>query len=145
MDTQNRTPDVNQIIEKSLFNEMISVEQLHTVITAEPDSVVLLDIRCPQEHHEGIIPGSWLFPNEHNLDNRNDTGIFRNSFKRLFKPEKFDADRRYVLVCRSGPRTEIALETFLEHGFSACELIGGVMEWTRMGYPLTPVNGAPIV
>ncbi|MBF0109303.1 MAG: rhodanese-like domain-containing protein [Magnetococcales bacterium] len=137
--------EVDRIVKKSLFNEMISVEQLHAVVTGKPDNVVLLDIRCPAEHHEGVIPGSWLFPNDHNLENRNDTSLFRQSFESRFRPDKFDPDKSYILVCRSGPRTEIALETFLAHGFAACELIGGVMEWLRMGFPLTPMDGMPVI
>lgn len=140
------TPEeIEEIIEKALFNEMISVEQLHAVITNDPHRLVLLDLRCQTEHREGIIAGSTLFPNDHNLKDRKDTRIFRQCFEKTFQPDKFDMDLRYVLICRSGPRTEIALEAFLENGFSACELIGGVLEWTRQGFPLTSEVGAPSI
>ncbi|MBF0131503.1 MAG: hypothetical protein HQL75_02820 [Magnetococcales bacterium] len=136
---------VEEIIERALFNEMISAQQLHDVMAGNPQRLMLLDIRCREEYREGIIPGSVLFPNDHNLEDRSDTSVFRRCFNLLFKPEKFNPLMRFVLVCRSGPRTEIAMEIFLEHGFSACELIGGIMEWSRQGFSLEPAEGAPVL
>lgn len=132
--------DVEKIIEKAVFNEMISVEQLHAIITSRPENLMLLDIRCASEQREGIIPGSYLFPNDHNLADRKDMSLFRQCFHRLFHPEKFNPDLRYILICRSGPRTEIALQAFLDHGFAACELIGGILEWMRQGFALAPAD-----
>ncbi|MBF8274389.1 MAG: Rhodanese domain protein [Magnetococcales bacterium] len=128
MKNDSKGQEAEKILQRSLSNEMISPEQLHTIITHAPRDLVLLDIRCQVEYREGIIPGALLFPNDHNLENREDTSIFRQCFECLFKPEKFDSAMRYILICRSGPRTEIALEAFLEHGFSACELVGGMLE-----------------
>ncbi|MBF0423735.1 MAG: hypothetical protein HQL73_12170 [Magnetococcales bacterium] len=137
--------ELEAIIDKAMFNEMISVEQLHKIVTGTASNLMLLDIRCPEEQREGIIPGSFLFPNGHNLANRSDTSIFRRSFSDRFKPEQFNPDLRYILICRSGPRTEIALPAFLEHGFSACELIGGVLEWVRQGFALAPADASRIL
>lgn len=128
--------ETREIGRKALFNEMISVEQLHRIVQAPPPEAVLLDLRTPVEQREGVIPGSVLLPCDHNLENRQDTEPFRRSFDRLFDPLRFDREKWYILICRSGPRTAIALPYFLDHGLQACELIGGVMEWTRQGHEL---------
>lgn len=125
-----------EVLDKALFNEMISVDQLHLVVEAAPEGTVILDIRTGIEHREGVIPGARLFPCDHNLENRQDLDPFKISFAALFDPGRFDPTLRYILICRSGPRTEIALEAFLDGGLKACELIGGVEEWKRQGYPL---------
>ncbi|MBF0623917.1 MAG: hypothetical protein HQL82_03820 [Magnetococcales bacterium] len=134
---QELLAEAEEILAKALFNEMISVHQLHKVISANPLRVVLLDVRTAIEHQEGVIPRSTLFPCDHNLENREDTGPFSHSFHARFRPEAFDPETRYVLICRSGPRTAIALARFLECGLQACELIGGTIEWARF-FPLVP-------
>jgi hemerythrin len=128
--------ETRQIAEKALFNEMISAEQLQRIIELAAGNAVLLDLRTESEQAEGIIPGSFLYPCDHNLQDRQDTEPFRRSFEGRFMPEAFNADRWYVLICRSGPRAAIALESFQQHELQACELIGGIQEWLRQGYAL---------
>lgn len=129
-------PSAESLLEKALESEMISAEQLSRLTQENLSHVVLLDVRTTTEHHQGVIPGSILFPCDHDLDNLENTTIFSKSFHDRFRPELFDAAWNYILICRTGPRTAIALETFLEHGLSACELLGGITEWQRRGLPL---------
>lgn len=136
--------ETQNVIDKALFNEMISASQLHLIVQTRPEKAIFLDIRTTTEHQEGIIPHSQLFPCEHNLENRQDTAPFKQSFYNQFHPSRFEADTRYFLICRSGPRTEIALESFLQHGLMACELIGGIEEWKRQGYPVEPVTATTL-
>ncbi|MBF0379692.1 MAG: bacteriohemerythrin, partial [Magnetococcales bacterium] len=111
--------ETNNIIDTALFNEIISASQLKQITSLAPPDALLLDIRTATEHQEGIIPGSYLYACDHNLLNRQDTQLFRDSFYFKFNPEQFDTKKRYFLICRSGPRTEIALETFLENDLMA--------------------------
>lgn len=130
------------IIKKSLFSEMISAEQLHVIVETKPVGVVLLDVRTEIEFQEGVIPGSHLYPCDHNLENREDMARFLASFEATFRKEQFDPKIGYILICRSGPRTEIALAAFLQHGLQACELMGGVEEWKRQNYSLVSADSA---
>jgi len=36
-------------------------------------------------------------------------------------------------------RVAIALDTFLKHNLLSCELLGGIIEWKRLGFPLEKV------
>jgi hemerythrin-like metal-binding protein len=135
-----QTGETKKIIDSALFNEMVSASQLRQILhLTQPDSV-MLDMRTNTEFEEGIIPGSHLYHCDHNLANRQDTRQFKEYFLANFDASQFDLKKRYFLICRSGPRTEIALETFLDRGFMACELIGGIEEWKRQSYPLIPIN-----
>ncbi|MBF0144328.1 MAG: rhodanese-like domain-containing protein [Magnetococcales bacterium] len=135
---------VEELLEKALEQEMISTGQLMSVVSAELAGVILLDIRTPTEFAEGIIRSSHLFPCDHNLVNREDVSLFRACFDKKFDPGQFDPDLRYVLICRSGPRTEIATERFVACGLRACELVGGIEEWKRQGFPLVAATRAPL-
>ncbi|MEO5355016.1 MAG: rhodanese-like domain-containing protein [Magnetococcus sp. XQGC-1] len=136
MSSQPLSPE--QILANALDSEMISVEKLHLLIQNPLPQVVLLDVRTPLEHQQGVIPGSLLFPCDHDLDNLENTAIFRASFHERFRPDLFDPERCYILICRTGPRTAIALENFLRHDLPACELLGGVTEWRQKGFSLQP-------
>ena len=138
----NRSRDAEQILEKALDTEMISAAQLRELLALRPARLVLLDIRTESEHLKGIIPGAALFPCDHNLQNLEDISVFDKSFHGRFDPEKFDPAQRYVLICRTGPRTAVALNTFLNHDLMACELLGGITEWQRQGFPLHPADTA---
>ncbi|MGN7612489.1 rhodanese-like domain-containing protein [Magnetococcales bacterium HHB-1] len=135
--------DAEQTLERALFNEMISAAQLHEIIDADLPDVIVFDLRTPTEQREGIIPSSHLYPCAHNLENRQDTSLFSQSFAQHFENQTLDKGKRYILICRSGPRTEIAMEAFLEQEIEACELIGGIEEWKRQNYTLSSFEGAP--
>ncbi|MBF0182962.1 MAG: hypothetical protein HQM06_01035 [Magnetococcales bacterium] len=129
--------DYQHILDKAIAAEMISVEQLHQLLQYAPlPQVTLLDVRTPSEQQQGIIPGSLLFPCDHDLQNLENTTIFSASFHANFHPEAFDPEQHYILICRTGPRTAIALEAFLHHNLIACELLGGITEWRQKGYSL---------
>ncbi|MBF0182031.1 MAG: hemerythrin domain-containing protein [Magnetococcales bacterium] len=128
--------ETRAITEKALFNEMIAAQHLHRALELGGCGMVLLDLRTDIEQNDGIIRGSRLLRCDHNLADRQDTEPFRRSFLARFDPGQFDAEALHVLICRSGPRAAIALEYFQENDLKACELIGGIQEWTRQGHPL---------
>ncbi|MEG3640636.1 rhodanese-like domain-containing protein [Magnetococcus sp. PR-3] len=124
---------VEQIVERAVASEMISADQLLQVIEAKPDHVVILDIRTEVEFKEGMIAHSLKYPFDHNLENREDTGPFSDDFFKRCKPAGLDDQKCYILLCRTGPRTEIAVEAFVDAGLDACELVGGINGWKDQG------------
>ncbi len=135
--------DPATILERAMDTEMISAQQLHDLCIACPPGVVLLDIRAEEEQRDGIIPGSTLFPCDHDLQNRENKTIFTRCFLQRFDPARFDENNKHILICRSGPRAAIALNTFLEHDLPGCELLGGILEWQRCGLSLTRPDTVP--
>ncbi len=127
---------VETVLEMALLAEMISAEQLHAIIQVDFEDIVLLDIRTSTEQQDNIIPGATLYPCAHDLQDRSNLVPFTDHFARTFNRDFFDLDKRYILICRTGPRAGIALKIMLEHGFQACELLGGIQEWQSKGFPL---------
>jgi len=88
------------------------------------EGVQLVDVRTPHEHRTGHIEGNrnidWTSPN------------FEQDFNVL------DPHSPVLLYCRSGGRSEQALEYLLQLGFKDVRhLQGGVLSWQRAGLPLT--------
>ena len=44
---------------------------------------------------------------------------------------EFDKDTRYVMVCRSGARSQNATNILRKHGFNAANMTGGMNNWNH--------------
>ena len=77
---------------------------------------VLLDVRTPEEHKEGHIPGARLL-------NIQGPG-FTDSLQTL------DRNKTYLLYCRSAKRSQKAVNLMKERGFkNVYHLKGGFTQW----------------
>ena len=78
-------------------------------IAALADDQVLLDVRTPQEHAQGTIPGSTCAPVDQ----------LRECLKELPK------NKEYLVFCQVGVRAYIAARLLTQHGFRVRNLSGG--------------------
>jgi rhodanese-related sulfurtransferase len=102
--------------------ETVSPESAATII-ADDSSEVILDIRTPEEFDQGIIEGAV------NID------FYETSFADDL--DGFDKDAHYVVYCRSGNRSEQAMDTFADLGFTnVTEIDGGIANWYETGLPV---------
>jgi len=93
-----------------------------SVLDSQPDAV-LLDIRTPQEFAEGRIAGSA------NID------FYAADFRSRL--DALDRDTTYVVYCRSGNRSDSAMDIFADLGFtSVYEVDGGIISWVNSGLPV---------
>ena len=98
----------------------ISVQE--TLETLQKDSsVVLLDVRTPQEHLGERIKNSPLIPVQE-LENR---------AGELLKYK----NQKIIVYCRSGHRSGIATEILVKKGFNAVSMAGGILRWKSEQYP----------
>ena len=82
---------------------------------------VWIDVRRPDEWAEGFIPGV--------------TKITLSALAQAL-PE-LDAEKTYVLVCRSGNRSNQAAELMAAHGFhDLVNFSGGMLSWYKANYAL---------
>ena len=101
--------------------KVISAQEAKSRMNADR-SVIVLDVRTPEEYAEKHIPGSVLIP----LDT-----IERDAPKAL--PDK----KRTILVyCRSGRRSAIAAKTLADMGYLSVFDFGGISRW-----PYATVSG----
>lgn len=96
-----------------------SVQDIHTLYQQKPADHVWIDVRQPEEWEEGTIPGT----------------------ERIMLAElpdriaELDKDKTYVMVCRSGGRSNRAAEHMAQEGFTkVINFNGGMLAWYAAGY-----------
>lgn len=106
--------------------ESITPEEAYILIQENKDNpnFVILDVRTPEE-----FLGEYI-ENAVNLDYYSDT--FRNDL------DKLDKNRTYLIYCKSGRRSENALNIMKEQDFrEVYNMSGGIIEWKSKGLPTT--------
>jgi len=84
---------------------------------AKKERVILIDVRTPGEHNEARIPGSVLMP----LDTLEGVTNLPNG-------------GAIILYCRSGKRSQQALDILARKGFKDIRhLEGGINAWIKSG------------
>lgn len=88
---------------------------------------LILDVREPDEWSAGHLEGSLFIP-------MGDVGA---------RLDEIPADRRVVVVCRSGGRSAAVTEALVGAGVDAVNLAGGVTAWVAGGHPIVDDDGLP--
>ena len=112
----------------SYHSYLLSVQQLRSGLTNAPSMTqkgfILIDVRSPEEHAGGFIPGTDL-----NID-------FREISKR-FREIGAQPDDHIVVYCQSGHRSNIAAETLADLGYNHVYNVSGSMNaWVEAGFPV---------
>ncbi|WP_447978951.1 rhodanese-like domain-containing protein [Candidatus Nitrospira bockiana] len=88
----------------------------------------LIDVRSPEEHAAGVIPGTDM-----NIDFR--------EIKARHREIGAKPDDHIVVYCQSGHRSNIAAETLADLGYKHVYNVAGSMNaWVEAGYPVQPVK-----
>lgn len=106
---------------------VLSVQQLKSGMekSAQPSQkgFILVDVRTPEEHASGFIPGT-----DYNIDFR----------EMQFRHTELHAnlDEHIVVYCQSGHRSNIAAHTLTNLGYKNVYNVAGSMNaWQEAGYP----------
>ncbi len=111
---------------------VISVQKLKAALEKAPDHLhkgfFLIDVRSPQEHVGGIIPGT-------------DRNIEFTEMKVRHNEIGAQPDDHIVVYCQSGHRSNIAAETLADLGYKHVYNVSGSMNaWQAAGYELQPAG-----
>ncbi|MCM3322970.1 MULTISPECIES: rhodanese-like domain-containing protein [Cytobacillus] len=90
----------------------ITTEELQKKLEAG-EQLELVDVREDDEVAQGIIPGAKhirMGTIPENLD-------------------KFDKDKEYIMICRSGNRSGQVCRFMQEQGYQVTNMVGGMLEW----------------
>ena len=107
---------------------LLTVQQLRAGLTKAPSmdrkGFVLVDVRSPEEHAGGFIPGTdW------NIDFR--------EIKTRHRELGAQLDGHIVVYCQSGHRSNIAAETLADLGYTHVYNVQGSMNaWLDAGFPV---------
>jgi rhodanese-related sulfurtransferase len=95
--------------------ENVTSEQAKSMI--DQKEVIVIDVRNPDEYKSGHIADSELIP----------LPVIEGM------SEELDKDKSYLLVCRSGNRSQQAAEILIDKGFkNVYNMTGGMNNWTYM-------------
>ncbi|MFN8671065.1 MAG: rhodanese-like domain-containing protein [Candidatus Sericytochromatia bacterium] len=101
--------------------KQIDVEEVYEIFNKKNDDYVLIDIREPDEWEQGTIPNIKKIS----------MGELPNHFSEM------DKNKKYIMVCRSGARSNRMSAFMLEQGFSdVSNFQGGMLSWYDEDYPL---------
>jgi phage shock protein E len=111
---------------------VLTVAQLRAGLEKGPSPeqkpFILIDVRSPQEHATGMIPGTDL-----NIDFR--------EIKARHREIGAKPDDHIVVYCQSGHRSNIAAETLADLGYRHVYNVDGSMgAWVEAGYPVQPAK-----
>jgi len=105
---------------------LLTVQQLRAGLTKAPSMIqkgfVLIDVRSPEEHAQGFIPGT-----DFNIDFR--------EIKTRHRELGAQLGDHIVVYCQSGHRSNIAAETLADIGYSHVYNVNGSMNaWLEAGF-----------
>jgi phage shock protein E len=101
----------------------IDAETLLARTAKHDSSLVILDVRTPEEFAEGHVPGAVNIPHDKLADRIGE----------LMGAQK----KEVVLYCRSGRRAALAAETLTLHGFDKLlHLEGDMQKWSEAQRPI---------
>mgnify|MGYP001079358811 CR=1 FL=1 len=113
-----------QIMENITAKKAYSlIKSYHQGCPCHRKNFVIMDVRTPEEYTEGHIVDA----------------INLNYYSKTFKNElnKFDKNKTYLVYCRSGRRSGIALNIMKELGFTEVyNILGGITQWEAKGLPI---------
>lgn len=107
---------------------LLSVQQLKTGLDKAEHptrkNFLLIDVRSPDEHQGGFIPGT-----DFNIDFR--------EIRQRHTELNAKMDEHIVVYCQSGHRSNIAAETLMSLGYKYVYNVEGSMNaWQSAGYPI---------
>jgi len=99
------------------------VSALEAVQLINRKDAVVVDVRDTGEYEAGHVAGARHVPEKHLTE-------------RLKDLEKFK-ERPIIVTCRSGARSDVAVQVLRRNGFAtAVNLRGGIAAWEQAGMPL---------
>lgn len=108
-----RKADLSEVNEEISYPITISLEELQSKL-ASGAPVRILDVREPAEYAFGHIPGAISVP--------------MGDLDKLLM--ELDPEQEYLLVCRTGNRSDLACQALSEKGFTNVKnVIPGMTEW----------------
>ena len=103
--------------------ELVSPARAAEVIEEQPEGLVVLDIRTPEEYAEAHLADAIV------------VDYYAPDFADQL--DALDKNVPYVLYCRTGNRSSDAVKTMKSLGFAQVyEIDGGIVNWYEQGFPV---------
>ncbi|KAI1296265.1 hypothetical protein EDD11_007434 [Mortierella claussenii] len=97
----------HQLSTKAQKPEVVTYDEINSLIQEKPKNVVLIDVRDANEVAQGVIPTSYHVP----LANIQEAlSLPEKEFEQRFGFKKFTKDDEVIFYCRSGKRSGMAFD-----------------------------------
>ena len=96
-------------------NQSATIDSKNAINFVEDSNYYFLDVRTMREHADGSIPNTACIPLQELSLRLGELNDYR--------------DKKVIVYCRSGNRSEKATKILKEKGFDAINLIGGMNSW----------------
>lgn len=107
----------------------ITVQELNQLLDNQPETLVLIDVRYPEEHEHDRIPNATLVPF---LDIVQGQGITQIQQLLEDRQRKYpDRVCRLIVYCTGGIRSAQALMLLRQAGIDGINLLGGMEAWNQ--------------
>ena len=101
----------------------VNVMEFQKLINEVPGAVIV-DVRTPQEFGAGHLQGAILLPVQ----------VLDTKATQVLQ----DKNAPYFVYCRSGNRSEVAVNMLKKMGYTnVTNMLGGIIDWSNKGLPLT--------
>ncbi len=109
------------VSEQSIFKDLTPQESKEMITKNDNNpQFVLLDVRTPAEYQNGHLEGAV------NVD-------YQSDFKTEI--EKMNKEKKYLIYCRTGIRSDNAMQIMRHFGFKEVyNMLGGISLWTDQGF-----------
>ena len=104
-----------------------SLPVIDVTATRNDTDSLRLDVREQEEWDDGHVDGAIHIPMSELPARLNE----------------IPADRQVICICRSGNRSGKVTAWLINNGVKAVNMTGGMLEWHKLGYPMTSSSGAP--
>lgn len=102
---------------------VVPVDDAAAIFENQPEDLVVLDVRTPQEFNEGHLDGAVMID------------FYESDF--AARISELDRDVPYLLYCRSGNRSGSAADIMKDLGFTdVTDIDGGITSWVGAGQPV---------
>jgi phage shock protein E len=115
---------------------LISPPDLQKQLQAGPEKILLIDVRTLEEFQAGHLTGAVHVPLADIVNGVN--GVVNGGVNAVAQIRDQLADRQLIVYCRSGRRSQLALEKLRSAGLSGQSLSGGLIEWRQQVDPALP-------
>jgi rhodanese-related sulfurtransferase len=108
------------------MSEDYTPQQVSALLAA--GDVQVIDVRMAHEHEAGHIAGTRL------IELSELSG----------QADSIDRATPVIFYCRSGSRSAMAAEAFLQAGYDAHNMVGGMLAWDAAGLTMEPADGSVV-
>jgi rhodanese-related sulfurtransferase len=105
----------------------ISVDEAYRMLQEEPDKVVIIDVRTPEEYQKGHVKGAYHIPVDRVLE----------------RIDELPRQKKLLFICQAGQRSALAAEMAAAMGFPPDLLYNiedGTPAWIERHYPTSYGN-----